>query len=170
MHVRCATSEDCDAISRIASATFALACPPDTPYDELESYTREHLTAACFRSVLENSAQELRVVEEGGQVVGFSLLDHQPEPLEIAAADGITELTRCYVEVGQHGRGIAQALLGATLAGAGRVRLTVNDQNARAIAFYQRNGFRQVGETRFLCGTDIHRDLVMVREGQAVPS
>ncbi|MNG31055.1 putative acetyltransferase [compost metagenome] len=58
-----------------------------------------------------------------------------------------------------------QYLLTATLAVvSNRIRLTVNDQNARAIGFYQRNGFQTVGETSFQCGKDIQRDLVMVRE------
>lgn len=64
-----------------------------------------------------------------------------------------------------HGTGAAQLLLTATLTGiSDRIRLTVNDQNVRAIGFYQRNGFLTVGETSFQCGDDVHRDLVMVRE------
>lgn len=37
------------------------------------------------------------------------------------------------------------------------------DLIAQAIHFYQRNGFQTVGEMRFQCGADIHRDVVMVR-------
>ncbi|MCE0777908.1 hypothetical protein ACK1VC_19560 [Pseudomonas sp. XP2] len=51
----------------------------------------------------------------------------------------------------------------------GALRLTVNDSNSRAIAFYLRNGFAVVGETTFQCGADVHRDLVMLHAGRAAP-
>ncbi|MEE1925206.1 GNAT family N-acetyltransferase [Pseudomonas sp. 148P] len=164
MNVRSATPDDCAAISRIARETFALACPADTPEEELQRYIDEHLTPACFHHLLGDASQALRVVEVAGQVCGFSVVDYAPERLGVALADDIAELKRCYVAAQQHGSGVAQYLMGATLEGTALpLRLTVNDQNARAIAFYQRNGFVVVGETRFQCGADIHRDLVMVR-------
>lgn len=165
MRVRPAIISDSEAMSRIAQATFSLACPADTPAEELERYISENLTAGCFQRALATSSQEVRVLEKTGEVVGFSLVDHEPDRLDIPLADGIPELKRCYVDSKHHGTGAAQLLLTATLAGiSDRIRLTVNDQNARAIGFYQRNGFLTVGETSFQCGDDVHRDLVMVRE------
>ncbi|MGY2686064.1 GNAT family N-acetyltransferase [Pseudomonas tolaasii] len=164
MRVRPAITDDSESMSRIARATFSLACPADTPAEELERYISENLTARCFQTALDTSSQEVRVLENAGDIVGFSLVDYKSDRLNIPLADGIPELTRCYVDSKHHGTGAAQLLLTATLAGiSGRIRLTVNDQNARAIGFYQRNGFLTVGETSFQCGDDVHRDLVMVR-------
>lgn len=164
MQVRAATVNDTSAISTIASQTFALACPPDTPQEELDRYTRENLLPEHFKSTLLMPTKDVLVLEKAGTVIGFSVVDHQPDTLDIAQADGIPELTRCYVLAAFHGTGAAQHLMTAALAAVDTpVRLTVNDQNARAIGFYQRNGFQAVGETSFQCGTDIHRDLVMVR-------
>lgn len=164
MHIRSATFGDCEAISKIASDTFALACPADTPAEELDLYISENLTPSSFQAALNAPEQSVLVLEKAGGVVGFSLVNHQPEKLGIPQADGIPELTRCYVDTAHHGTGAAQALMAATLAGITTpIRLAVNDQNARAIGFYQRNGFQTVGETSFQCGEDVHRDLVMVR-------
>lgn len=165
MRVRPAIMSDSESMSRIAKATFSLACPADTPAEELERYISENLTARCFQAALDTSSQEVRVLEKAGDIVGFSLVDYKPDRLNIPLADGIPELRRCYVDSKHHGTGAAQLLLTATLTGiSDRIRLTVNDQNARAIGFYQRNGFFTVGETSFQCGDDVHRDLVMVRE------
>lgn len=165
MRVRPAIMSDSESMSRIAKATFSLACPADTPAEELERYISENLTARCFQIALDTSSQEVRVLEKAGDIVGFSLVDYKPDRLSIPLADGIPELTRCYVDSKHHGTGAAQLLLTATLTGiSDRIRLTVNDQNARAIGFYQRNGFLTVGKTSFQCGDDVHRDLVMVRE------
>ncbi|MFF7706590.1 GNAT family N-acetyltransferase [Pseudomonas sp. NPDC007930] len=166
MHVRPATAADAAAISAVARQTFALACPPGTPQGEIDAYIRGNLGPDRFAAALGNPAQQLWVLEHDGQVAGYSLVDHAAAALGIAAADGLAELSRCYVAPQHHGQGAAQALLAATLASVpGPVRLTVNDQNPRAIAFYRRNGFVQVGETQFLCGADVHRDWVMVRAG-----
>ncbi|WP_236058924.1 GNAT family N-acetyltransferase [Pseudomonas protegens] len=101
-------------------------------------------------------------------VVGYSLVNLAPEPLGIPAADGIAELSKCYVLPEYHGAGVAQRLMADVLQGVvGALRLTVNDSNSRAIAFYLRNGFAVVGETTFQCGADVHRDLVMLHAGRA---
>jgi ribosomal protein S18 acetylase RimI-like enzyme len=164
MPVRSATLDDAHAISRIAAQTFSMACPPDTPAAELERYINENLTPTCFESALTQPSLRIWVMEHAGNVAGFSLIDCAPENLGISQADGIAELTRCYVAAEHHGSGAAQTLISATLAGISTpVRLTVNDQNSRAIRFYERNGFLTVGETTFQCGEDLHRDLVMVR-------
>lgn len=165
MDIRTATPTDTAAISAIARKTFALACPPDTPPEELQRYIDDKLTAASFDAVLEAGRCQVRVIEDAGVVIGFSLVDPAPEALGVAAADGLPELTRCYVRQDYHGTGAAQMLLSATLAGlSAPIRLMVNDQNTRAIRFYERNGFRPVGETHFHCGADLHRDVVMLRQ------
>lgn len=164
MPVRPATLDDAHVISEIASHTFAMACPADTPEHELQRYISENLTPASFRVALTDPKQKVWVMEQPGGVVGFSLVNSRPEPLGIPVADDIPELTRCYVAADHHGTGAAQSLLSATLEAVTEpLRLTVNDQNPRAIRFYERNGFQTVGETTFQCGDDVHRDLVMVR-------
>ena len=45
--------------------------------------------------------------------------------------------------------------------GADWLWLGVWEQNPRAIAFYQKHGFRTIGEQTFVLGTDRQRDLVM---------
>src|SRR5436305_271799 len=76
------------------------------------------------------------------------------------------ELARFYVAHAWHGRGIAQALMDAVknaaeVLGGKTLWLGVWERNARAIAFYEKCGFRTVGSHPFLVGSDLQTDLVM---------
>lgn len=160
---RVARPSDAEALSIIAGQTFALASPPDAGAPALQAYIDTQLQPEHFVLHLLNRRKRLRVLEHLGAVVGYSLVDSTPEVLGIAEADGLPELSRCYVLPEHHGHGGAQRLLDDTLAQvSGAIRLTVNEQNARAIRFYQRNGFNKVGEAVFECGPERHRDWVMV--------
>ena len=50
----------------------------------------------------------------------------------------------------------------AQLGGAAGLRLTVFEKNARAIAFYRRSGFVDVGTIDFTVGEDVQRDIEML--------
>jgi ribosomal protein S18 acetylase RimI-like enzyme len=54
--------------------------------------------------------------------------------------------------------------------GAETVWLGVWCENARAIRFYEKHGFRDVGSHSFLLGTDLQTDRVMTRPVHANPN
>lgn len=107
------------------------------------------------------------LVEEGGQAVAYAQLrtGHVPDCVEGASP---VELWRFYVSREWHGRGIAQALMSRVIAeaairGARTLWLGVWERNPRALAFYGKCGFEDVGEHVFLFGTDPQTDRVMAR-------
>lgn len=76
------------------------------------------------------------------------------------------ELSRLYADRRHHGRGVGATLLQRCIAearaqGADVLWLGVWEHNARAVAFYEKHGFRTVGEQEFVLGRDVQRDLVM---------
>ena len=81
---------------------------------------------------------------------------------------GDVEISRFYVDRRHHGRGIAQALMAEAYQAAGElggktIWLGVWERNPRAIAFYAKSGFVDVGSHPFLVGSDLQTDRVMVR-------
>ena len=78
------------------------------------------------------------------------------------------ELSKCYVHPDRHGTGVASSLLRASfdqaraLGGAG-MWLGVNQLNARAQAFYAREGFAVVGVKHFRVGSRLEDDYVLER-------
>ncbi|MBV9496282.1 MAG: GNAT family N-acetyltransferase [Acidobacteria bacterium] len=77
------------------------------------------------------------------------------------------ELARFYVDRGFHGRGIAQQLMEAVRnaarnLGGETLWLGVWEHNPRAIRFYEKCGFEDVGSHGFFVGSDLQTDRVMV--------
>jgi diamine N-acetyltransferase len=82
-------------------------------------------------------------------------------------ADGPVELQRLYVAASAHGTGLAASLMqhvrSATVEfGGTHLWLGVLERNPRAIAFYRKAGFVEVGSRAFVVGCDPQRDLVFV--------
>jgi len=80
-----------------------------------------------------------------------------PRPIEIA---------RFYVDFRWHGRGVARRMMAAAAAeaerrGAATLWLGVWEHNPRAIAFYAKCGFEDVGSHVFMVGNDAQTDRLM---------
>jgi len=99
--------------------------------------------------------------------VGYAHLRLGPAPGGVAGGRP-AELARLYVDQRWHGAGVARALMdrcvdAARAWGADVLWLGVWEHNPRAIAFYRKCGFEQVGTQRFQLGEDLQTDLVMAR-------
>lgn len=107
------------------------------------------------------------LAEDRGSLVGYAQLRWDAVP-DCVSADHPAEIQRLYVTEAWHGKGIAQALMDACIleaqrTGSDAVWLGVWEQNPRAISFYKKSGFVEVGDHAFHLGSDLQRDVVMIR-------
>lgn len=163
--IRAACVEDAQILAHIGAATFALACPRNTPQADLERYIQSELTPPRFLQHLACSTASLFVAEVNGSVVGYLMLGREEHPSVITALNPL-ELRRIYVLADFHGSHVATMLMTMALqqAAAGKhdvVWLGVSKHNDRAIAFYRKHGFSVVGEQGFMVGSAMHQDLIM---------
>ena len=91
-----------------------------------------------------------------------------PDFPEFTVGVGDVELKRLYLFSRLHGLGAGQAMMElalrhATAAGAKRMLIGVHRANARALAFYGRNGFNEVGVRTFKLGSVMFDDLILGR-------
>jgi ribosomal protein S18 acetylase RimI-like enzyme len=105
------------------------------------------------------------LAERGDDIVGYALLRRGVSPPDIPL-DGPVEIYRFYVDAPAHGTGVAQRLMAESLdaaqdLGGRRVWLGVWERNARAIAFYMKCGFRDIGTQYFQLGGDRQTDRVL---------
>ncbi|WBU36939.1 GNAT family N-acetyltransferase [Homoserinibacter sp. YIM 151385] len=172
--IRLALPADAAALHRIAALTFPLACPPDATEAAKRSFIAEHLSEEAFGRYLADPARILLIAVEAssGEPLGYTMLiGGEPSDEDVAGAIRIRptiELSKIYVHPGHHGAGLAARLMASSLdaargTGAAGIWLGVNDQNARANAFYARQGFEQVGRKRFRLGDRWESDFVRER-------
>jgi diamine N-acetyltransferase len=169
--IRRASVDDAEELSRFAADVFEQTFSADNRREDLDAYLASAFSPARqAEEILEPDATVL-LAEHGGQTIGYAHL--RPAAIPDAAGGGeAIELVRLYVDRGWHGRGIAAALMSAALAaarasGRRRVWLGVWERNARAIAFYRKSGFVDVGSHTFVLGTDVQRDRLMIRDVDA---
>ena len=113
----------------------------------------------------------LAEAEEGGAPVGYALLARPVLP--IALDEGDLELKRIYLLSRFHGGGTGRALMDAAVEearrrGAGRLLLGVYKGNKRAIAFYGKHQFIQIGERQFQVGDTRYDDVVLARNLETI--
>jgi ribosomal protein S18 acetylase RimI-like enzyme len=99
-------------------------------------------------------------------LVAYAQLRRGPAPACVAHT-GAIELQRFYLDRPAHGSGLASTLMDevratAAALGAGHLWLGVWENNARAIAFYVKCGYADVGRKTFDVGSDRQVDRVMV--------
>lgn len=170
--VRIAGPADAAALAELAAATFRLACPPQTTEQAIAEFLRDVLSQQRFEEYLADERKLVLVAERGDTAVGYTLLVFgEPADPEVAAALSIrptVELSKCYVRAEAHGGGVASTLMTATLdaareRGAVGAWLGVNEQNDRAIRFYEKSGFTKAGTKKFLLGGVYENDHTLER-------
>lgn len=165
---------DAAALSSLAAATFPLACPPHTTPEAIADFIARNFGVDHFEAYLADRERILLVAEapDDSSLLGYTMLV-AGEPVDADAARAVTvrpaiEFSKVYVHAASHGTGAGAALMRASLdaaraAGAATAWLGVNEENARAIAFYERHGFAKVGRKHFTVGGRVENDWVLER-------
>lgn len=167
-----AAAADAAALAELAAETFPLACPPHTTAASIAAFIAEHFTVARFDGYLADAGRTILVAVDGPRLVGYSMLiTGEPGDADAAAAvtrRPVVELSKFYTRAVAHGTGVAGPLMSATLEaaatmGAASVWLGVNEENARALRFYEKHGFAKVGRKHFTVGGRVEDDWVLER-------
>lgn len=165
--LRKAERADAGRLSRLAEQTFRDTFAATNTAGDMALHCRLHYSETIQAGEIARPDMATLLSEEDGQLLGFAQLRWGGAPdCVVAAAPG--EIQRLYVDRGWHGKGVAQALMRACLAqmqarGSDVVWLGVWERNPRAIAFYRKFGFVEVGDHVFPLGSDPQRDIVMAR-------
>lgn len=162
--------QDVEALALVAAATFLEAFAGMLPGPAIIQHCARHHTSASYTRYLTQEKVHiwLAVTQPGDAPVGYSMLTPPDLPLQdLQPAD--VELKRIYLFSRFQGTGVGQQLLDVAIERARAMRaprllLGVHAGNARALRFYQRNGFREVGVRTFTVGTLVCDDFVLARD------
>lgn len=163
-HLREAGAGDVAALALIGAATFLESFAGVIDGDAIIGHCARHHQADAYAALLNGGARAWLVeASEGGAPLGYALLG-QPD-LDAAQA-GDVELKRIYSLSRFHGLGIGAALMDAVVtaaAGYQRLLLGVYHGNSRALAFYKKQGFTQIGTRQFQVGPRLYDDYILAR-------
>jgi len=154
--IRYATLSDASHLAALAEETFRETFASLNTVEDMNLHCRTSYGAAIQSAEISDPKMVSLVCEEGGTLIAFAQLRWSAAPSCVTAIDP-GEIQRLYVSSSWHGKGIAQALMAACLKEMERrasdvVWLGVWERNPRAIAFYSRFGFSEVGSHVFPLG------------------
>jgi ribosomal protein S18 acetylase RimI-like enzyme len=165
--VRPADPSDAPWLAALAERTFRETYAAENTPENMERYVAGHFGAALQARELADPGLITLVAEADGRAAGYAQLAWSPPP-SCVGGEAPIEIARFYVDRPWHGQGLAQRLMAAAVeraaeAGARTVWLGVWERNPRAISFYRKSGFVEVGVHAFVLGADHQRDFVLAR-------
>lgn len=163
--IRRATLSDALALSELAASTFAETFGADNTTEDLAAHLQSSYGAAQQSAELSDPDVMTLLAYTGTELVGFAQVRRKSAP-DCVIHERCIELHRFYLVLAAHGRGVAAPLMVAARAAAQdlgglHLWLGVWERNPRAVAFYIKSGFAQVGSHHFLVGSDRQTDWVV---------
>ena len=155
--IRRATVDDAAQLADLAARPFYDAFAMHNRPEDMDAYMSIAYGESIQRDELADPDRITLVIEENDALIAYTQLKLTLPEIEIG---------RFYVDRPWHGRGLAQSLMDAVFALARDLRATrlwlgVWERNPRAIAFYEKCGFRDCGSHPFLVGSDLQTDRLM---------
>jgi ribosomal protein S18 acetylase RimI-like enzyme len=165
--IRRATVADAATLAAFGARSFADTFGAFHSASDLAMHLREAFGVEQQTAELTDPALMTLFAEIDGVLAGFTQV-YAGEVPECVTGPAPIEIKRFYIDTPWHGQGVAQRLITAAFdvareRGAQTVWLGVWEHNPRAIAFYRRQGFTQVGAHTFMVGTDATTDLLFAR-------
>jgi diamine N-acetyltransferase len=169
--MRSAVATDAGPLAELAERTFRDTFSAQNTKEDMDL----HCAASFGTPIQAGEIADPRLVtlvgDDEGALVAYGQLRWGAAPEAVPAVKP-AEIARLYVDRRWHGRGLAHQLMSGLLSaaaagGADTVWLGVWEHNPRAIAFYRKHGFVEVGSHVFRLGRDPQRDLLMARPMEA---
>ncbi|MDQ0471534.1 GNAT family N-acetyltransferase [Labrys wisconsinensis] len=157
--LRRATTDDARALSGFAARSFQETFGPESKPRDMEAYLAKAFSPAVQTAEIADAAATV-ILALDDRTSGLAGYAH------LVARNADIELKRLYVDAPWKGRGLAARLMDRIFEecrrhGGDRLWLTVWVRNHRAMAFYEKVGFRVSGSETFMLGDDAQTDHVM---------
>lgn len=173
--LRVADTADAPCIGVLATQVFLDTYAPDGIRPTLAREVLDHFSTTAITALLRDPATTLVVAEASDHLLGFVHWTRGvTQPL--VPAESTAELDRLYVLARFNGQGIGTLLLRhaearAATQGASAMWLTAWVGNHRALAFYARRGYRDLGATMYRFQDEQYENRVLARtlEAHAAP-
>ncbi|WP_457422789.1 GNAT family N-acetyltransferase [Roseateles sp. P5_E7] len=160
--IRHAQPEDAAAPAAFAAQGFTDTYRGLDDPQEIADYVAEHFQPEVVTRVIQDPACTTLLAWVGEQLADYAILRKAPPPSCVTGPAPL-ELWRLYLGQGFIGQGLGARVMAEVHAqarghGAHTLWLGVYDRNVRAVEFYKRFNFAQVGDKEFLFGGRLYVD------------
>jgi GNAT superfamily N-acetyltransferase len=167
INIRYATIRDNKLLAEIGAETFYDSFAVDNTPENMAAYLSTSFSPERQGFELADPKSRFLIAEIAGEVVGYTHLKFAVAPKVIAGQKPM-EIARFYSRKPWIGKGVGAQLMARCLQEARAVGcdvawLGVWERNLRAITFYTKWGFVEVGRQTFQLGDDLQQDLLMAR-------
>ena len=167
--IRRGRAEDAAPLARFGARVFHESFAADNDPADMMAYMAAAYSPEQQGRELADPENTYLVAESEGAIIGYVLIRRGDELPECVTIRPSAEIARFYVDKAWHGEGIARRLMAAAMddmraRGAHGVWLGVWEHNVRAVRFYEKHGFRDIGSHVFVLGSDVQTDRVMFRD------
>jgi len=165
MNIRYARLEDAEMLSDLGAKTFYDTFAKDNTPENIDAHLKKSFSPEIQTSEISHPDNVFLIAELDDIPVGYAQLILHSTDKAIGAIHPL-EIRRIYASKEYIGKGIGPELMKASIEEARQqscdcVWLGVWEKNPRAIAFYEKWGFRKVGTHTFAVGEDPQNDFVM---------
>jgi ribosomal protein S18 acetylase RimI-like enzyme len=163
--VRSATIEDVPTLVNLGAKTFLDTFAMHNTEENMKLYVDKTFTNDQITKEVTDPATMFLIAYDGDTNVGYAKMKMGEIPAGIDSTKAI-EIERIYSTQEYVGKRVGQSLMQACIniakgQGCEVIWLGVWEHNPRAIAFYEKWGFKKFGSHPFLLGTDLQTDLLM---------
>lgn len=168
MNIRYGTTEDAKMLSELGARTFYDTFAKDNTPENIDAHLKKSFSPEIQFNELSQPDVTFLIAESEMIPIGYAQLIINSKDEEINETKPL-EIRRIYASQEYIGMGVGKELMKATIRearqrGCGCVWLGVWEKNKRAIEFYKKWGFREVGTHIFSVGDDPQNDFVMELE------
>ena len=165
LDIRIAVARDAARVATLARDTFIATFADSNTPEDMAHYIEQAFAVETIQSELADAAATFIWAEENGIAAGYAKL-YRGNADECVTGPRAVELERIYADPELIGAGVGKTLLHTCIKlaqgeGFETLWLGVWERNERAIEFYHRQGFIDVGEHPFTLGTEEQTDRIM---------
>jgi ribosomal protein S18 acetylase RimI-like enzyme len=165
MRIRYGITDDATMLSELGARTFYDSFAQHNTPENIALYLKKSFSPEIQLNELSMLDNIFLIVETENQPIGYAqlIMDSKDESLQ---GSKTLEIRRIYAIKEFIGKGVGKALMRAVIRkakqrGCDSIWLGVWEKNQRAIDFYKRWGFREVGTHTFHLGNDPQLDYIM---------
>ncbi|MGN6416710.1 MAG: GNAT family N-acetyltransferase [Pseudobacter sp.] len=159
------TSSDLATLQSIGRKTFIDTFAQHNTEQNMITYLQQSFSDEKLSAELNTAGSEFYFAQIGDEVIGYLKINTGASQTELKNGNSL-EVERIYVDQAYHGKKVGQLLYEWAMNIAQKrkydfVWLGVWEHNARALRFYEKNGFIPFDKHVFMLGDDVQTDIMM---------